>query len=204
MEIAIESVRDLRERTGAGVLDAKKALESAGGDMDQAIQILREKGLATAAKKSSREANDGVVTSYIHGDPGRVGVLLELNCETDFVARTDRFQTLAREIALQIASMSPEWASVDDIPPDVLEHERATLMAAATQDGQNAGKPPEILEKIIAGKVDKWLDEVVLIRQRFVKDNSRSIGDLITEAIAEIGENIVLRRFARFELGERV
>lgn len=204
MEIAIESVRDLRERTGAGVLDAKKALESAGGDMDQAIQILREKGLATAAKKSSREANDGVVTSYIHGDPGRVGVLLELNCETDFVARTDRFQTLAREIVLQIASMSPEWASVDDIPPDVLEHERATLMAAAMQDGQNAGKPPEILEKIIAGKVDKWLDDVVLIRQRFVKDNSRSIGDLITEAIAEIGENIVLRRFARFELGERV
>lgn len=202
MGISIEHVRDLRERTGAGVLDAKKALESANGDMDQAIQILREKGLATAAKKSSREAKDGVVTSYIHGEPGRVGVLLELNCETDFVARTEKFQTLAREIALQIASMNPGWASVDDIPEDVMSHERATLTAAASQDGQYAGKPPELLEKIISGKIDKWLDDVVLTRQSFVKDNSRTIGDLITAAIAEIGENIVLRRFARFELGE--
>ncbi len=204
MAIAIEHVRDLRERTGAGVLDAKKALESANGDMDQAIQILREKGLATAAKKSTREANDGTVTSYIHGEPGRVGVLLELNCETDFVARTDKFQTLAREIALQIASMSPAWVAVGDIPEDVLSHERATLTAATTQDKQYAGKPPEMVEKIVSGKIDKWLDEVVLLRQRFVKDNSRTIGDLITAAIAEIGENIVLRRFARYELGERL
>lgn len=202
MEIAIEHVRDLRARTGAGVLDAKKALETANGDMDQAIQILREKGLATAAKKASREANDGIVTAYIHGDPGRVGVLLELNCETDFVARTERFQTLAREIALQIASMTPIWVNEADIPEDVMAHERATLTTATGQDEQNQGKPPEIIERIVAGKVDKWLDEVVLLRQRYVKDNARTIGDLITDAIAEIGENIVMRRFARFELGE--
>lgn len=200
MTISVEMVRDLRQRTGAGVLEAKNALESAGGDMDRAIQILREKGVAKAAKKAEREASDGMVTSYIHGSPGRVGVLLELNCETDFVARTDRFAELARGLAMQVAAASPSWVDVGDVPEDVLASERAIL--AKQLEGEN--KPPEILEKIVTGRLDKFYAENVLLRQPFIRDDSVTVGELVTQAIAEMGENIVVRRFQRFELGEKV
>jgi len=200
MTISVEMVRDLRQRTGAGVLEAKNALESAGGDMDRAIQILREKGVAKAAKKADREAGDGMVTSYIHGSPGRVGVLLELNCETDFVARTDRFAELARGLAMQVAAASPSWVDVGDVPEDVLASERAIL--AKQLEGEN--KPPEILEKIVTGRLDKFYAENVLLRQPFIRDDSVTVGELVTQAIAEMGENIVVRRFQRFELGEKV
>jgi len=200
MTISIDMVRELRQRTGAGVLDAKNALESTRGDIDQAIQILREKGVAKAAKKASREASEGMVTSYIHGSPGRVGVLLELNCETDFVARTDRFAELARGLSMQVAAASPSWVDVGDVPEDVLEAERQVL--AKQLEGEN--KPAEILAKIVAGRLDKFYAENVLLRQPFIRDETISIGQLVTQAIAEMGENIVVRRFQRFELGEKV
>jgi elongation factor Ts len=197
MAISIEQVRELRERTGAGVLDAKKALESTDGNMDAAIQMLREKGLATAAKKAGREAGEGQIVSYIHGEPGRIGVLLELNCETDFVARTDAFRDLARAIAMQIAAASPRWVTVDDVPAEARQAEADTFRAQQA----DSGKPPEIVEKIVDGRVEKWLEEAVLLRQPYIRDNDRTVGQLITDAIAELGENIVVRRFARFELG---
>jgi elongation factor Ts len=198
MTISVEQVRELRELTGAGVLDAKKALESTSGDMDQAIQLLREKGMAAAAKKSGREAKDGVVLSYLHGSPARIGVLVELNCETDFVARTPQFQQLAQNLAMQIAAQNPTWVREEDIPEELLESERAI----ATSQMADQGKPPDILEKMVAGKLGKWLDEVVLLRQPYIRDDKVKVGDLITAAVAELGENILLRRFARFELGE--
>jgi elongation factor Ts len=200
MTITVEQVRDLRERTGAGVLDAKKALEATGGDMDQAIQVLREKGLAQAAKKASREANQGLVLSYLHGDPPRLGVLLELNCETDFVARTARFQDLAHNLAMQIAAANPRYVREEDIPAEVLEGERHIVQAQMADQK----KPPEVLEKILAGKLGKWLDEVVLLRQPYIRDEDVKVGSLVTAAIAELGENIVVRRYARFELGGQV
>ena len=200
MTITVEQVRDLRERTGAGVLDAKKALEATGGDLDKAIQILREKGMAQAAKKASRAANQGMVLSYLHGAPARVGVLLELNCETDFVARTPRFQDLAHNLAMQIAAASPRYVREEDIPAEVLEGERAIALAQMADQK----KPPEIMDKIVAGKLAKWLDDVVLLRQPYIRDEDVQVGSLVTEAIAELGENIVVRRYARFELGEQV
>jgi elongation factor Ts len=198
MAISIDQVRELRERTGAGVLDAKKALETTSGDMDAAIQLLREKGLATAAKKAGREARDGQVVSYIHGDPGRIGVLLEINCETDFVARTETFRELARSLAMQVAAANPQWVSDEAVPAETLEAERETFRAQQAE----SGKPAEIVDKIVGGKVEKWLDEVVLLRQPFIRDNDLTVGQLVTNAVAELGENIVVRRFARFELGD--
>lgn len=200
MTIPIEMVRELRQMTGAGVLDAKNALESTSGNMDDAIRLLREKGAAKAAKKVDREAGEGVVTSYIHGSPGRVGVLLELNCETDFVARTDKFAELARGIAMQVAAANPSWVNIEDVPEDVLESERQIL--AKQLEGEN--KPAEIVAKIVAGRLDKFYAENVLLRQPYIRDDSQSIGQLVTQAIAEMGENIVVRRFERFELGEKV
>jgi elongation factor Ts len=198
MAVSVEQVRELRDRTGAGVLDAKKALEAHDGDIDAAIQALREKGLASAAKKAGRAATDGRIISYIHGDPGRIGVLLELNCETDFVARTGRFQELARELAMQVAAARPDYVRDEDIPSDVLEAERATLTAQIA--GEN--KPPDILAKIADGKLSKWMDQVVLMRQPFIKQPDIAVADLVKSAIAELGENIVVGRFARFELGQ--
>lgn len=200
MTITVEQVRDLRERTGAGVLDAKKALEATDGDMDKAIQVLREKGMAQAAKKASREANQGLVLSYLHGDPARLGVLLELNCETDFVARTPRFQDLAHNLAMQIAAANPRYVREEDVPADLLEQERSIALAQVAEQK----KPPQVVEKIIAGKLAKWLDEVVLLRQPYIRDEDVKVGSLITEAISELGENIVVRRYVRFELGEQV
>jgi elongation factor Ts len=198
MAVSVEQVRELRDRTGAGVLDAKKALEAHGGDIDAAIQALREKGLASAAKKAGRAATDGRIVSYIHGDPGRIGVLLELNCETDFVARTARFQDLARELAMQVAAARPEYVRDEDIPAELLESERATFIAQL--EGEN--KPPDILAKIAEGKLSKWMDQIVLMRQPFIKEPERVVADLVKGAIAELGENIVIGRFCRFELGQ--
>jgi elongation factor Ts len=196
--ISVEQVRELRERTGAGVLDAKKALEAAAGNMDAAIQSLREKGLAAAAKKAGREASEGRVVSYIHGDPGRIGVLVEVNCETDFVARTERFDELAKNIAKQIAAANPAYVRDDEIPDQLMDGERQTYRAQMA----NEKKPPEIIDKIVEGKLDKWKGEIVLMRQAYIRDPDQSIEDLVKAAIAELGENIVIRRFARFELGD--
>ncbi|MFN8422456.1 MAG: translation elongation factor Ts [Anaerolineae bacterium] len=197
--VTTDMIRELRERTGAGILDAKKALEANGGDIDKAIQQLREQGLAKAAKKAMREAAEGRIYSYIHGDPGRVGVLVEVNCETDFVARTPVFQALCHSIALQIAAASPSYVSPEEIPADVLENERYTLLKQI--EGDN--KPDEIKQKIVNGKIEKWYTESVLLRQPFIKDDSQTVQDMVMAAIAELGENIVIRRFSRFVLGEK-
>jgi elongation factor Ts len=200
MTITTDMVRALRERTGAGVLESKKALEATDGDMAAAIQMLHEKGLDKAAKKATRETSQGSVTSYVHGEPGRIGVLLEVNCETDFVARTEAFQELVHNLAMQIAATGPRWVREDDVPAATLEEQRETYRAEMA----TAKKPPEILDKIVAGKLGKWLDQVVLFRQPYIRDEDIAVGQLVVHAIAEIGENIVVRRFARFEMGEKV
>jgi elongation factor Ts len=206
MTITTEMVKELRERSGAGVLDAKKALEAAGGDMEAAAEILREKGLAKAAKKAERKTNEGHVASYVHGDPGRVGVLVEVNCETDFVARTDDFRALVHEVAMQIAATAPRFVAEGDIPAGLLDEMRAQITAATAAEAAEASKPkpPEIMVKITDGKLNKWLDEVVLLRQPYIRDGERKFGQVVTDAIAKIGENIVIRRFSRYELGEQV
>lgn len=197
MEIGTAMVKDLREKTGAGVLDCKKALEQANGDMDKAIQWLREKGLAAAAKKAARATSQGVIASYIH--PGaRVGVMLELNCETDFVARLDEFQSLAHDIAMQVAAMKPLWVSSEDIPADVLEHEREIYRKQAELEG----KPSKAIESIVQGRLKKFYAEFCLLDQPFIKDGNIAVKDLVTQKIATIGENIRVARFVRYELGQ--
>jgi elongation factor Ts len=200
MAISTEQVKELRRVTGAGVLDAKNALVEKDGDIAAAAQLLRERGLAKAAKKAGRDASDGHIIAYVHGDPGRIGVLLEINCETDFVARTDAFRTLAHDLTMQIAAANPLWVAEDDIPDDVLALERKTALAQVA----DAKKPPEILDKIVEGKLGKWKDEVVLMRQPFIRDDSVKIESMIHDAIAELGENVVVRRFVRYELGEEL
>jgi translation elongation factor Ts len=195
-DITAAMVRELRERTGAGMMDCKRALEEAGGDMDKATALLRERGLAAAAKKAGREAREGLVSSYIHTG-GRVGVLIEVNCETDFVARTDQFQELVRLLAIQVAGLSPRWVDVDSIPAEELAAKKAELATDPTA----ASKPAEIREKIVDGQLKKWFKEVVLLEQPF-RDEERSVRDLVTEKIATIGENIQVRRFVRYALGE--
>ncbi len=197
MEITTAMVKDLRQATAAGILDCRKALEVAEGDFDKAVDYLREKGLAKAAKRVDREAKDGLIVSYIHGG-GRIGVLVELNCETDFVARTDEFKTMVNDIALQIAAMSPRYVKREDIPAAVLEHERQLYRAQALDEG----KPESVVERIVDGRMDKFYKEVCLLEQAFIRDEERTIDDLIKEQITKTGENMVLRRFARFELGE--
>ena len=197
MAITTEDIKKLRESTGAGILDCRKALEDANGDFDKALDFLREKGLATAAKRSGREASEGVVEVYSHGN-GRVGVLVELNCETDFVGKSDAFRKLAHELALQIAASSPLYIREEDIPADVMEHERAIAMAR----GREEGKPEAILPKIAEGYIKKYLDESVLLRQTYIRDESITIQDLINQNVVAMGENVVVRRFARFALGE--
>ena len=195
-EITAEAVKQLRELTGAGMMDGKRALTEAGGDMDKAVAVLRERGLAAAAKKSGREAREGLVSSYIHTG-GRVGVLIEVNSETDFVARNERFQELVRALAVQVAGLSPRWVDVDQIPADELAAKRAEL----AQDPSVASKPAEIQEKILDGQLKKWFKEVVLLEQPY-RDEERSVRELVNEAIATIGENIQVRRFTRYALGE--
>jgi elongation factor Ts len=195
-DISADAVKRLRELTGAGFMDCKRALTEAGGDVDKAVAVLRERGLAAAAKKSGREATEGLISSYIHTG-GRVGVLIEVNSETDFVARNERFQDLVRSLAVQVAGLSPRWVDVDQIPADELAAKRAEL----AKDPTVASKPAEIQEKILEGQLKKWFKEVVLLEQPF-RDEDRSVRDLVNEAIATIGENIQVRRFTRYALGE--
>lgn len=192
-------VKELRESTGAGMMDCKKALTETNGDMDKAVDFLREKGLAAAAKKAGRVAAEGLVESYIHGG-GRIGVLLEINCETDFVAKTDGFKALARDIAMQIAAANPSYVSRSEVPASVLEHEREVLRAQAL----NEGKPANIVEKMIEGRVEKYYKEVCLLEQVFIKDTDKTVTQLINESISKIGENINIRRFTRYQLGEGI
>lgn len=195
--ITTEQIKELRAATGAGVLDCRKALEQANGDFEKAVDYLREKGLATAAKRADREASEGVVELYSHGD-GRVGVMVEVNCETDYVARSEMFRTLAHEIALQVAAMAPRYLRPEDIPAEVYEREAAVARARAREEG----KPEAIIERIVEGRLEKFKDEVCLLRQPYIRDESITVEKLLLQNIAAIGENIVIRRFVRWELGE--
>ena len=198
-EITAALVKELRERTGAGMMDCKKALTEVGGEIEKAIDFLREKGLAAAAKKEGRVAAEGIVDSYIHGG-GRIGVLLEVNCETDFVAQTEDFKLFVRDIALQIAAARPQYLVKEEVPVEVLQHEKDILRAQAL----NEGKPEKIIEKMVDGRIEKFYKEVCLMEQGFVKDPDKTIRDLVLEKTSKIGERIVIRRFSRFELGEGI
>jgi elongation factor Ts len=194
--ITAETVKILREQSGAGVMECKRALEETGGDIEKAAEILKERGQAAAAKRAGREARDGLVSSYIHTG-GKIGVLIEVNCETDFVARTDEFQRLVRELAMQVAGLRPIYPTIESIPADVLEAKKVELAASDIV----AAKPEAVRAQIVEGQLKKWFAEVVLVEQPF-RDQDRTVGELITEAIAKTGENIKVRRFVRFELGE--
>jgi elongation factor Ts len=197
LSINMDLIKELREKTGAGVMDCKKALISANGDIEKAVEILRKEGIAVAEKKGARVAKEGRIESYIH--PGnKIGVLVEVNCETDFVARTDEFKTLTKEIAMHIAASSPRYISVNDVPQDVLEKEKEIY---ATQ-ARNEGKPEHVIDRIVQGKIEKFYQEVCLLEQPWVRDPEKRIKDIINEAIARLGENIIVRRFVRFELGK--
>ncbi len=196
-EISPTLVKDLREKTGAGIMDCKRALAETSGDLDRAVDFLRKKGIATAEKKSWRAANQGVVGAYVHAG-GALGVLVEVNCETDFVAKTDEFQALVRDLAMQIAAAHPLVVRRDELAPDVIAREREIYRAQA----EGTGKPPQVVEKIIDGKIEKFYQERCLEEQAFVKDSEKTIKALVTEKIALLGENISIRRFARFKLGE--
>ncbi len=197
MEITTEMIKELRAATNAGVLDCRKALEAADGDFQKAVDHLREKGLATAAKRAERVASQGVVELYSHG-AGRVGVMVEVNCETDFVARAESFRTFAHEVALQVAATAPKYIKADEIPAEELEHETDIAKARAREEG----KPEKMLDKIAEGRLEKFKDEVVLLRQAYIRDEQVTIEKLLLDLIASLGENIVVRRFARWELGE--
>jgi elongation factor Ts len=199
MAITTEQIKELREATGAGILECRSALEEAKGDYEKAVDILRERGLAKAAKRSDREASDGLIELYSHGG-GRVGVIVEVNCETDFVSRSEAFRNLAHEIALQIAAGSPLWVKAEDVPQAALDREKEVARNRAKEEG----KPEASLDKIVEGRIEKYLDEVVLLRQAYIRDEKRNMHDLISEAVGTIGENIVVRRFSRWELGEHI
>lgn len=199
MSVSLDEIKKLKELTGVGLTDAKKALVEAGGDFDKALEAMRKKGLTKAEKRGEREAREGLIESYVHGN--RIGVIVELNCETDFVARTDNFKSLAHELAMQIAAMRPKWVSQDDIPEAERTRKREELVASAKADPKNANKPVEILDKIIDGQLSKYFSELVLLDQTYWKDDSKTIGTLVKEEMAKLGENIVVRRFARLELG---
>jgi len=192
-----EMVKDLREKTGAGIMDCKRALSEAGGDMDKALDILRQKGLAIAAKKAARETKEGLISSYIHAG-GRIGVLVEVNCETDFVARNPEFQELVKDITMQIAWSNPPYLRREEVPPSVLEKEREIYRAQARE----TGKSEHVIEKIVDGKIEKFLNDSCLLEQPFIKDSSVTLNDLIRQKIAKTGENISIKRFVRYQLGE--
>ena len=193
MAISVEDIKKLRETTGAGMMKAKEALTASNGDMDKAVQWLREKGEASAAKKADREARAGLIEGYVHG--GRIGVLVEINCETDFVQRTPEFKEFARDIAMHVAAANPEYLAPADVPADVVEKEKSIYRKEVE------GKPAEIIEKIVDGKLSKYYEQVCLLNQPFVKDPDVSVGKLTTALVAKLGENIVIRRFERMELG---
>ena len=192
----MELIKKLRAATGAGILDSKQALDESGGDYDKAVEWLRKKGAASAAKKSDREASEGIIASYIHMN--RIGVLLELNCETDFVARTDEFKQLANDIAMQVASMNPLVVSAEQIPAATVEKEREIYRAQMASEN----KPADVMEKIIEGKVQKWYKDACLLQQAFFRDDKKTIQDIIHEAVGKMGENIQVRRFVRFDLSD--
>jgi elongation factor Ts len=197
--VTAQMVKELRERTGAPMMDCKTALTETQGDIEQAVDFLRKKGLAAAAKKAGRIAAEGAVGSYIHGG-GKLGVLVEVNCETDFVARTDEFQELVRDIAMHIAAAEPRFVRREEVTQDVLDKEREIFREQAAA----SGKPANVVEKIVTGKMEKYYGEFVLLEQDFVKDQDKTVGQMITEKIAKIGENIQVRRFVRFKLGEGI
>ena len=197
MEITVEMVKDLRQATAAGILDCRKALEVAEGDFDKAVDYLREKGLAKAAKRVDREAKDGLIVSYIHGG-GRIGVLVEVNCETDFVARTEGFQGMVNDIAMQIAAMAPRYVKREDVPQSVLEHEQQLFRAQALEEG----KPERVVDRIVEGRLEKFFSEACLMEQPFIRDEDQTIDAMVKAQITKTGENMIVRRFARFELGE--
>ncbi|MFL7890815.1 MAG: translation elongation factor Ts [Anaerolineales bacterium] len=197
MAITVDQIKALREQTGVGILDCRKALEDANGDYDLALENLRAKGLATAAKRADREASEGIVELYSHGD-GRVGVMVEVNCETDFVSRSKEFRNFAHEIALQIAASTPRYIRVEDIPEDVLDLRRNILREQALEEG----KPENIVDRIVDGRMDKYIQEICLLNQDYIRDDNITIEQLLLENIAAIGENVIIRRFERWELGE--
>jgi len=196
LEISAEKVKELRDKTGSGIMDCKEALKVAGGNFDKAIEYLREKGMSAATKKSSRATKEGAVTSYIHME-GKVGVMVELNCETDFVAKTQDFRTLSKDIAMHIAAMNPLYVKAEEVPADVIESEKGIYKKQALAEG----KPEKIVERIIDGKLKKYYEDVCLMNQRFIKDQDMTIEKLVKNAIAKTGENIVVRRFVRYQLG---
>jgi elongation factor Ts len=197
MAVTATQIKELREATGVGFLDCRKALEEANGDFEKAVDFLRERGLAKAAKRADREASEGVLDLYDHGG-GRVGVMVEVNCETDFVARSESFRTFAHDVSLQIAAASPKWVTEEDIPQDVLDHEAEIARNRALEEG----KPEKILDRIVEGRLRKFKEEVVLLNQPFIKDEEKTIEQYLHETIASIGENTVIRRFVRWEVGE--
>ncbi|NLN41579.1 MAG: translation elongation factor Ts [Clostridiales bacterium] len=195
--ITAAMVKELRERTGVGMMDCKRALQDANGDMEKAVELLRERGLASAAKKAGRIAAEGIVDSYIHGD-GRIGVLVEVNCETDFVAKTDEFKSFVRDIAMHIAATNPKYVSREQIPQEELDKEKEILRAQAL----NEGKPEKIVDRMVEGRIEKYIKEICLLEQPFVKDPDKTVQDILNEKIATIGENMSIRRFVRYEKGE--
>jgi elongation factor Ts len=201
MTITAEMVRTLREKTGAGMMECKKALTEAGGDEEQAVEILRKAGLASAKKREGRIAAEGIVGSYIHMG-GKVGVLVEVNCETDFVARTEDFQRFVKDIAMHICASEPQYVSKEEIPAEVIEKEREIARGQAQADPKNANKPANIIEKMVEGRLDKFYTESVLLEQPFVKDQTITIGELVTQLTAKTGEKVRIRRFTRYKMGE--
>lgn len=199
MDISVELIKKLRDATGSGILDVREALENAEGDFEKAVDYLRQKGLAKAAKRSDRDASEGIIELYSHGD-GRVGVMVEVNCETDFVARSDEFRQFAHEVSLQIAAAAPKWVSAEQIPDDVIEREKEIARARYKEEG----KPDNIIEKILEGMVDKFKTENCLLNQAYIRNEDLTIRELLHEKIASIGENIVIRRFQRWERGESI
>ncbi len=199
MVISVDQIKALREETGVGILDCREALEDSNGDFDKALEAIREKGLATVAKRGERETSEGILDLYSHGD-GRVGVMVEVNSETDFVSRSEKFRDFAHEIALQIAASAPSYIRVEDIPEEVLEQRRQTEREEALAEG----KPEEIVEKIVEGRIKKFIDEACLLRQEYIRDDDLTIEQLLLQNVAAIGENIVIRRFVRWEMGEEI
>ena len=199
MAVSVNQIKELRESTGSGILDCRQALEKVNGDFDKAVDILRQKGLAKAAKRADREASEGKVELYSHAN-GRIGVIVEVNCETDFVSRSERFQGFVHEIALQIAAVAPRWILEEEVPTDVLEREKEI----ARKRYQEEGKPDHIIERILEGVVKKFTDENCLMSQEYIRNDGQTIAELLHETIASVGENIVIRRFERWELGESV
>ena len=200
-EITAAAIKALREKTGAGMMDCKKALIEAAGNEERAIEILRERGLASAKKKEGRVAAEGVVGSYIHMG-GKVGVMVEVNCETDFAARSEEFQQLVKDTAMHIAAAEPRYISRDEVTAETLDKEREIARAQAKNDPKNANKPDQVIDKIVEGRLNKFFEEVVLLDQPFIKDPAKTIGELVTDKIAKIGETITIRRFARYKMGE--